>query len=47
MGRDEPDVARIWWKSNGAHPNWVIGNNADPISGQLRWMDEVVSVAKA
>jgi thiosulfate reductase/polysulfide reductase chain A len=44
---EEPDVERIWWTSNGAHPNWIIGNNADPISGQLRFMDTVVTVAKA
>ena len=44
---DEPDSDRIWWTSNGAHPNWIIGNRADPISGQLRFMDTVVSVEKA
>ncbi|MHA1158328.1 MAG: molybdopterin-containing oxidoreductase family protein [Alphaproteobacteria bacterium] len=44
---DEPDLDRIWWTSNGAHPNWIIANKADPISGQLRFMDTVVSVTKA
>jgi anaerobic selenocysteine-containing dehydrogenase len=44
---DEPDTERIWWTSKGAHPNWIIGNRADPISGQLRFMDTVVSVEKA
>ncbi len=44
----DPDLARVWWDDErGVHPNWVIGNVADPISGQLRWMDTVVSVAKA
>jgi len=46
-GRDEPDSGRIWWTSNGVHPNWIIGNRADPISGQLRFMDTVVTVEKA
>ncbi len=44
--RDEADIDRIWWTSNGAHPNWIIGNRADPISGQLRFMDTVVTVEK-
>jgi anaerobic selenocysteine-containing dehydrogenase len=43
----EDDSARIWWKSNGAHPNWVIPNAGDPIGGQHRWMDTVVKVEKA
>jgi anaerobic selenocysteine-containing dehydrogenase len=44
----DPDSARIWWKgANGAHPNWIIPNAPDPISGQMRWMDTVVSVTKA
>ena len=48
MSTDEPDSARIWWKgNNGVHPNWIIGNKADPMSGQLRWMDTVVKVQKA
>lgn len=46
-GDDDPDLERIWWQANGAHPNWIIGNRADPISGQLRWMDTVVTVSKA
>jgi anaerobic selenocysteine-containing dehydrogenase len=44
---DDADLERIWWKQNGAHPNWIIGNRADPISGQLRFMDTVVTVSKA
>ncbi len=31
----------------GAHPNWIIDNASEPISGQQRWMDTVVSVRKA
>jgi anaerobic selenocysteine-containing dehydrogenase len=47
FGQDEADSDRIWWKSSGVHPNWIIGNKADPISGQLRFMDTVVTVEKA
>ncbi|MEE9209688.1 MAG: molybdopterin-dependent oxidoreductase [Kiloniellales bacterium] len=36
-----------WWTSFGAHPNWIIPNSPDPISGQQRWMDTVVTVSKA
>ena len=43
----ERDLDRIWWKSNGMHPNWIIPNAADPFSGQLRFMDTVVTVQKA
>ena len=43
---NDPDLKRIWWKGNGVHPNWIIGNNPDPISGQLRFMDTVVTIKK-
>jgi anaerobic selenocysteine-containing dehydrogenase len=36
-----------WWKAFGAHPNWIIPNRPDPISGQQRWMDTVVKVSRA
>jgi len=44
----EPDQksGRRWWTGTGAHPNWVIPNKPDPISGQHRWMDTVVQVDK-
>jgi anaerobic selenocysteine-containing dehydrogenase len=43
----DPDTARIWWEGkDGVHPNWIIPNIADPISGQMRWMDTVVSISK-
>jgi len=45
-GASDPDSARKWWKHNGVHPNWIIANAPDPINGQMRWMDTVVSVAK-
>jgi len=44
---DDPDLKRIWWKTNGAHPNWLIANAPDPVNGQLRFMDTVVQVSKA
>jgi thiosulfate reductase / polysulfide reductase chain A len=40
------DMKRKWWKTTGGHPNWVIPNSPDPISGQQRWMDTVVSVSR-
>jgi anaerobic selenocysteine-containing dehydrogenase len=43
----DPDSARIWWEGrNGVHANWIIPNMSDPISGQMRWMDTVVSLAR-
>jgi anaerobic selenocysteine-containing dehydrogenase len=43
----DPDASRIWWEGrNGVHPNWIIPNSPDPISGQLRFMDTVVEVTK-
>ncbi len=45
-GRDEAGKDGRWWTGFGAHPNWVIPNKPDPISGQQRWMDTVVTVAK-
>ena len=42
----DPDVANIWWKKHGTHPNAIIPNSSDPISGTQRWMDTVVRVAK-
>ncbi|MFQ5868082.1 MAG: molybdopterin-dependent oxidoreductase [bacterium] len=42
----EPDIKLKWWKEIGVHPNWVIPNSPEPIAGQLRWMDTVVTVEK-
>lgn len=43
----DPEAARIWWHGrHGVHPNWIIPNSPDPISGQLRWMDTVVTVTQ-
>lgn len=44
--RKDEALARIWWKEKGAHPNWIIPNKGDPISGQQRWMDTVVKIQK-
>ncbi len=43
----DPDVKNIWWNKHGKHPNSIIPNSSDPISGGQRWMDTVVRVAKA
>ena len=40
------DSAR-WWKTAGVNANAIIPKSADPVSGQQRWMDTVVTVAKA
>jgi len=48
FGRDdEADLKRIWWaEDRGVHPNWVIPNSPEPIGGQQRWFDTVVSIEK-
>jgi len=43
---DIPHDGLKWWVSNGTHPNWIIPNSPEPISGQQRWMDTVVTVSK-
>ncbi|NQT46256.1 MAG: molybdopterin-dependent oxidoreductase [Candidatus Omnitrophica bacterium] len=45
--RCEPDCHNKWWTEKGVHPNWIIPNAPDPVAGQLRFMDTVVSVDKA
>lgn len=48
FGHDnDPDLKRMWWKKHGVHPNYIIANSSDPISGQQRFMDTVVTVSKA
>ena len=47
VGDDHPYEELKWWSHDGVHPNWIIDNAAEPISGQQRWMDTVVSVTKA
>jgi anaerobic selenocysteine-containing dehydrogenase len=46
-GLEDPDLKLKWWNTYGVHPNWIIPNSPDPISGQQRWMDTVVKVTKA
>jgi len=36
-----------WWKTEGVHPNLIIDKIGEPVSGQQRWMDTVVTVSKA
>jgi anaerobic selenocysteine-containing dehydrogenase len=43
---DDPELERKWWNKYGKHPNWIIPNRSDPVNGQHRWMDSVVSVSK-
>ena len=43
----DPDAKNMWWKKHGVHPNVVMANWSDPISGTMRWFDNVVTVARA
>ena len=48
LGRNsDPDLKLKWWKKNGMHPNWIIPNSPDPIAGQWRMNDTVVTVERA
>lgn len=48
LGADnDQDLDSIWWNDRGTHPNWVIPNAPDPIGGQQRWMDTVVTIEPA
>lgn len=47
FGVDDQDDANLWWTDRGAHPNWIIPNEPDPVGGALRFMDTVVTVTKA
>jgi thiosulfate reductase / polysulfide reductase chain A len=46
-GEDETEGGHQWWTKFGTNPNWIIPNDPDPINGQERWMDTVVTIAKA
>ncbi|MCQ9207008.1 MAG: molybdopterin-dependent oxidoreductase [Omnitrophica bacterium] len=37
----------VWDEAKGVHPNWIIPNAPDPVSGQWRSNDTVVMVEKA
>jgi anaerobic selenocysteine-containing dehydrogenase len=43
----DPDAKNMWWTKHGNHPNAIIPNWSDPISGGQRWMDTVVRVVKS
>jgi anaerobic selenocysteine-containing dehydrogenase len=44
---NDPDLNLKSWDTYGVHPNYIIPTAPDPISGQIRFMDTVVRVAKA
>jgi len=44
---DDPELKLKFWDTYGVHPNWIIPNRPDPVSGQQAWMDTVVKVTKA
>ena len=46
-GDNDPDLKLKHWDSYGVHPNWIIPNIPDPISGQMAFMGTVVTVTKA
>jgi anaerobic selenocysteine-containing dehydrogenase len=46
-GRSDPDDKNIHWTWHGSHPNQVIPNRGDRLSGFMRWNDTVVKVRKA
>ncbi len=44
---DDPDLKNKFWDTYGVNLNRIIPNSPDPVSGQLRCMDTVVTVTKA
>jgi len=46
LDEDSPYEELKWWANKDVHPNWIIDNASEHISGQQRWMDTVVSVSK-
>jgi anaerobic selenocysteine-containing dehydrogenase len=46
-GDNDPDLKIKHWDTYGMHPNWVMANKPDPISGQWAMLDNVVKVTKA
>ena len=43
---NDPDLKNKFWDTYGVNSNSIIPNSSDPISGQLRCMDTVVTVTK-
>ena len=46
LEKDSPYEEYKWWSEDSIHPNWIINNVSEPISGQQRWMDTVVKVSR-
>ena len=46
-GDNDPDLKLKTWSTYGKHPNWLMANKPDPISGQWAMLDNVVKVTKA
>jgi len=46
-GDNDPDLKLKTWNTYGVHPNWIMANKPDPISGQWAMLDTVVKVTKA
>lgn len=47
LAEDKPEEEHKWWHYGTIHPNWIIDNIVEPVSGQQRWMDTVVRISKA
>ena len=45
-GDNDPDLKVKWWNEYGVHPNWVMANKPDPISGQWAMLDNPVTLTK-
>jgi anaerobic selenocysteine-containing dehydrogenase len=45
-GDNDPDLKLKPWTTHGVHPNWIMANKPDPISGQWAMLDNVVKVTK-
>jgi len=43
---DTRHAAFMWWEAGGTHPNWIIPDSPEPISGQQRWMDTIVTITR-
>lgn len=46
-GDNDPDLKLKKWETYGVHPNWIMANKPDPISGQWAMLDNLVKVTKA
>ena len=47
LEQDAPYEQFKWWSHHTTHPNRIIDNLAEPVSGQQRWMDTVVTLSRA